>query len=76
LLKVMDYFACGVPVVSTGVSDVQAYGAAVRVASDPLDFVDRIQELLAGTDRYDSSLAISKPGSVHGSVRCQGSASG
>jgi glycosyltransferase involved in cell wall biosynthesis len=59
LLKVMDYFACGVPVVSTGVSDVQAYGAAVRVASNPADFANRIQELLAGTDRYDSSLAIS-----------------
>lgn len=59
LLKVMDYFACGVPVVSTAVSDVRAHGAAVRVASDPLDFVARIQGLLAGTDRYDSSLAIS-----------------
>ena len=34
-------------------------GAAVRVASNPADFANRIQELLAGTDRYDSSLAIS-----------------
>jgi glycosyltransferase involved in cell wall biosynthesis len=59
LLKVMDYFACGVPVVSTAVSDVRAHGPAVRVASDPIDFVARIQELLVGTDRYDSSLAIS-----------------
>jgi glycosyltransferase involved in cell wall biosynthesis len=59
LLKVMDYFACGVPVVSTPVSDVERYGAAVRVAADPVEFAARIEELLAGTDRYDSSLAIS-----------------
>jgi glycosyltransferase involved in cell wall biosynthesis len=59
LLKVMDYFACGVPVVSTPVSDVERYGAAVRVAANPLDFATRIEELLAGTDRCDSSLAIS-----------------
>jgi glycosyltransferase involved in cell wall biosynthesis len=59
LLKVLDYFACGVPVVSTPVSDMQAYGAAVRIANNPRDFAARIEELLSGTDRYDSSLAIS-----------------
>jgi glycosyltransferase involved in cell wall biosynthesis len=59
LLKVLDYFACGVPVVSTPVSDVQDYGAAVRVANNPPDFAARIEDLLSGADRYDSSLAIS-----------------
>jgi glycosyltransferase involved in cell wall biosynthesis len=59
LLKVLDYFACGVPVVSTPVSDVRAYGAAIRLASNPSDFAARIEELLSGTDCYDSSLAIS-----------------
>ena len=59
LLKVLDYFACGVPVVSTPVSDVQVHGAAIRVANNPPDFATRIEELLSGRDRYDSCLAIS-----------------
>ena len=59
LLNVLDYFACGIPVVSTPVSDVAAFGASIRVAYTPADFAARIEALLNGSDSYDSSLAVS-----------------
>ena len=34
LLKIQDYFACGVPVVSTPCSNVQRFGEALAVCSD------------------------------------------
>ena len=45
LLKVLDYLACGVPVVSTICSGVERYGDAVYLASNHDQFVNYIRRL-------------------------------
>ena len=49
LLKVLDYFACGVPVVSTRCSNVEEYGDALYMADTAQEFGDRIEELTSHT---------------------------
>jgi len=56
LLKVLDYLATGVPVVSTNCSGVrQKYGDAVTVADSHGDFVAQVQRHLAERN-HDSSI--------------------
>lgn len=53
LLKVRDYLACGVPVVSTRSSGVERYGSAVYVTNGPDDFVGTVARLLSGAITHD-----------------------
>jgi hypothetical protein len=53
LLKVLDYLACGVPVVSTDSSGVGAYGSAVRVARSDEEFLMGLRESAAGRLTHD-----------------------
>lgn len=48
LLKVLDYFACAVPVVTTDVSGVGRYGHACHVAENHDQFAAAIDKLLRG----------------------------
>lgn len=53
LLKVHDYLAAGVPVVSTPASNVRKFGEVVHVCQDPLEFrreIARLVELRASWD--------------------------
>jgi glycosyltransferase involved in cell wall biosynthesis len=54
LLKVWDYLAAGVPVLSTRCSNVERLCPIVRVAEGPDDFVRQLRELLAGPVVHDS----------------------
>jgi glycosyltransferase involved in cell wall biosynthesis len=56
LLKVLDYLACGVPVVSTDSSGVRQYGAAVRVANDHAEFERMLRESVAARASHDPEL--------------------
>lgn len=46
LLKVLDYLACGVPVVSTRCSNVDKYSDALYIADDHNSFICYIQNIL------------------------------
>lgn len=48
LLKVIDYLACGVPIVSTDVSNVRRHGAAIQVASSRPEFLRMVRAVLDG----------------------------
>ncbi len=70
-LKVYEYLACGLPVVSTPVAGVGSWGPAVRLATDPNSFASEIaglvehgwgdpaglRELVAG-DSWDSRVQV------------------
>lgn len=48
LLKVLDYFACGVPVVTTKCSNVEKYGNACHIAGSPEEFAGLVEGILQG----------------------------
>lgn len=53
LLKVLDYMAAGVPVVSTNCSGVDKYGDAVYVAESSADFVSAVDDVLSEKLKLD-----------------------
>ncbi len=53
LLKVLDYFACGVPVVSTRCSNVGRYAGACRIAESHEDFVEAVEGLISARLVHD-----------------------
>jgi glycosyltransferase involved in cell wall biosynthesis len=53
LLKVLDYMACGVPVVSTRCSNIERYRGAIHIADTVQEFGDLLQALVSGTIRHD-----------------------
>ena len=53
LLKVLDYMACGVPVVSTKCSNVERYAGAIHLAETPGQFGDLLEALVGGTLRHN-----------------------
>jgi glycosyltransferase involved in cell wall biosynthesis len=57
LLKILDYFASGVPVVTTRCSDVDQYAGACVIADDHQSFVDAIDGILKGSLAVNTSLA-------------------
>ncbi|MEQ1885608.1 MAG: glycosyltransferase [Bryobacteraceae bacterium] len=56
LLKVLDYFACQVPVVSTRSSNVERYGKAVYLAETHDQFLAYIKGLMSGEIRHNPAL--------------------
>ncbi len=58
LLKVLDYFAAGAPVVSTNCSNVQKYGEALYIANSADEFENFVRELADGTRIHDPSAGI------------------
>ena len=62
LLKILDYFACGVPVVSTPSSNAGRYGHALYLAESALAFGNRIERLVSGLQRHNPApgLAIAR----------------
>jgi hypothetical protein len=58
LLKVLDYFACGVPVVTTRCSNVSKYGEACRIVATHEDFIDAVEQILRGESVPDPALGI------------------
>ncbi len=56
LLKVLDYFACNVPVVSTRCSGVECYGKALYLANNHDEFVSFLVKLATGTIAHDPRL--------------------
>ncbi len=54
LLKVMDYLACEVPVVSTRCSNIGKYGDAVRATTTHEEFIAAVKGFLAG-EAHDPS---------------------
>src|SRR5206468_2861785 len=62
-LKLREYLAAGLPVVSTDLPEVRKYGNVVRLASDPTAFVREIELSLRerggsfGTTRVDAMKA-------------------
>jgi len=53
LLKVLDYFACGVPVVTTDSSNVRKYAGACAIASSHDEFIGFVSGLLDGRFAHD-----------------------
>lgn len=53
LLKVLDYMACGVPVVSTRCSNVEKYRGSIYIAETPGEFGDLLDGLVAGAIRHN-----------------------
>jgi glycosyltransferase involved in cell wall biosynthesis len=53
LLKVLDYLACGVPVVSTSCSGVERYGDVLHVARTAEAFANAIEAFVTGAVRHD-----------------------
>jgi glycosyltransferase involved in cell wall biosynthesis len=53
LLKMLDYFACGVPVVTTRCSNVDKYAGACRIAETHDEFANSVEQLLRGTVVHD-----------------------
>lgn len=49
-IKLYEYFACGMPVVSTALPEVASYGSLVYIASSPEQFAARVSEALAEQD--------------------------
>lgn len=47
-VKLYEYLAAGKPVVSTGLPEVRAFGEVVSLAGTPDEFVQRLEEELAG----------------------------
>ena len=45
-IKLYEYFACGLPVVSSHLPEVERYGAHVYLAASPAEFVARIEQAL------------------------------
>jgi len=56
LLKVRDYLACGVPVVSTPSSNVERFAPAVKIARNAAEFVEHLRALLWGGAAHDPSV--------------------
>lgn len=53
LLKVLDYFACGVPVVTTNSSNVGKYAGACKIASSHEEFIGLVGDVLEGRLPHD-----------------------
>jgi hypothetical protein len=53
LLKILDYCACGVPVVTTNCSNVSRYGNACYIEHDHDSFVNRVAQLMSGRADHD-----------------------
>ncbi len=53
LLKVLEYFAAGLPVVSTPCSGLQRYGNALTLTADPEAFANRLAEIVANPAAHD-----------------------
>jgi glycosyltransferase involved in cell wall biosynthesis len=49
-LKLLEYLAAGVPVVSTDLPEIHKYGAAVRIAGGTAEFITATQAALADRD--------------------------
>jgi glycosyltransferase involved in cell wall biosynthesis len=64
LLKVLDYIACGVPVVSTRCSNVERYSNAIHIADSADQFGNLLEALVCGTIRHDP-----RPGLEHAATR-------
>jgi glycosyltransferase involved in cell wall biosynthesis len=52
LLKVLDYMACGIPVVTTDCSNVRKYGQALHVVDTHDEFIATVRRLIDG-GRHD-----------------------
>lgn len=57
LLKLYDYLACGIPVVSTPCSDLQRFDSLIYVISDPDHFCDMVESIIGGDISSNSSAA-------------------
>ena len=53
LLKVHDYLASGVPVVTTACSNVGKFGEALTIAAGPTEFCDAVEAAIRGRDQHD-----------------------
>jgi glycosyltransferase involved in cell wall biosynthesis len=62
LLKVRDYLACGVPVVTTRCSGIERYGGAVYVADSREEFISAVAMLMEGemTHNSDPGIAVAR----------------
>lgn len=58
LLKVLDYFACRVPVVTTRCSRVEEYAEALYIADSADEFGNKVEQLMNGTIQHDASLGV------------------
>jgi hypothetical protein len=64
-LKLHEYLACGLPVVSSDFPAVRDFPQVVRIARDPQDWQRRIEESLAGNgpDTVADRVAIARANS-------------
>lgn len=53
LLKIYDYLACGVPVVTTACSGVTRFSEALRIAATPQEFCGQVAAALDGAAHHD-----------------------
>jgi glycosyltransferase involved in cell wall biosynthesis len=58
-LKLREYLAAGLPVISTAIPEVERFGSHVRIARDTAEFVRHLDELLEGS-AIGPRLAISR----------------
>lgn len=60
-LKLLEYLAAGIPVVSTDLPEVRKYGAAIRIAPSVEAFVDDVQQaILEPRDRAPARQALAR----------------
>lgn len=53
LLKIHDYFACGIPVVTTPCSNVTKFAEALSIATTPEDFCTKVEAAVERADDHD-----------------------
>ncbi|MDO8860419.1 glycosyltransferase [Haliea sp. E1-2-M8] len=58
LLKVLDYMACGVPVVTTNCSNVSKFADALYVAQDHDEFISLVRSLIDSQKKHDPQKGI------------------
>jgi glycosyltransferase involved in cell wall biosynthesis len=65
LLRVLDYLACGVPVLSTNTPGIEPFGSAVYVARSMWEFGNYLERVVSGdlTHDPDTGRAIAQAGS-------------
>ena len=57
LLKVLEYFAAGIPVVATPCSGLERYGDALHLTADPVEFANLLAGVVDRSDLPDTALA-------------------
>ena len=57
-VKLFEYLASGIPIVSTRLGEIEAAGTPARLGRSPAEFSDAVRRLLDGSDVWDRDSAV------------------